>query len=86
MRPGRVQMLSPLFSEVHLKIKITQDCGIAGEHTEAGQVVDIPENEAIAVVNMGKATPYDGKTKTEDRSVGLTTETASPIKKRSRKK
>ncbi|MBO89525.1 MAG: hypothetical protein CMP14_08385 [Rickettsiales bacterium] len=69
-----------------MKIKITQDCGIAGEHTEAGQVVDIPENEAIAVVNMGKATPYDGKAKPKDRAVGLNTDNAAPLKKRTRKK
>jgi len=72
--------------EVHLKIKITRDCVINGEHTPAGTVVDVPDNDAIAVINMGKATPSDGKTKTKDRAIGLTTETAAPIKKRSRKK
>jgi len=72
--------------EALLKIMITQDCGIAGEHTEAGTVVDLPDNQALTVIGMGKATPHDGNAKTKDRSVGLTTETAAPIKKRSRKK
>ena len=69
-----------------MKIQITRDCIINGEHTEAGTVVDLPDNEAINVINMGKATPSDGKAKSKDRSVGLTTETAAPLKKRSRKK
>jgi len=69
-----------------LKIQITRDCIINGEHTEAGKVVDIPDRDAINVINMGKATPSDGKTKTKDRAIGLTTETAAPLKKRSRKK
>jgi len=72
--------------EVLLKIQITRDCAINGEHTPAGTVVDLPDNEAINVINMGKATPADGKTKAKDRAIGLNTETAAPLKKRSRKK
>jgi len=72
--------------EVDLKIRITQTCGIAGEHIEAGEVVDLPDNDAIAVINMGKATPDDGKAKPKDRAVGLNTDNAAPLKKRSRKK
>ena len=69
-----------------MKIQITRDCIINGEHTPAGTVVDLPDNEAINVINMGKATPSDGKTKTKDRAIGLTTAPAAPLKKRSRKK
>ena len=75
-----------IFLEVLLQIEITQDCAINGEHTPAGTVVDLSDNDALAVINMGKATPYEGKAKSKDRSVGLTTETAAPLKKRSRKK
>ena len=69
-----------------MKIRITQDCGIAGKHTEAGEVVDLPDNDAINIINMGKATPDDGKAKPKDRAVGLNTDNAAPLKKRSRKK
>lgn len=68
-----------------MKIQITQDCGIQGEHTPAGSIVDLAENDAIAVINMGKATPVEDKEKPKDRAVGLTTETAAPIKKRGKK-
>lgn len=64
-----------------MKIKILRDCAIRGEHVVAGNTVDLPDNEAIEVINMGKAAPVT-KEKTEDRSVGLTTESAAPLKKR----
>jgi hypothetical protein len=69
-----------------MKIKITRDCAINGEHNPTGTVIDLPDDEAIEVINMGKATPSDGKKKTEDRAIGLTTESAAPLKKRGRKK
>jgi hypothetical protein len=72
--------------EVHLQIRITRDCAINGEHTPAGTVIDLPDNDAVDVINMGKATASDGKKKTEDRAIGLTTESAAPLKKRGRKK
>tara|TARA_R110002126_G_scaffold221222_2_gene366456 strand:+ start:1353 stop:1562 length:210 start_codon:yes stop_codon:yes gene_type:complete len=69
-----------------MKIKITRDCAINGEHNSTGTVIDLPDDEAIEIINMGKATPSGGQKKTEDRAVGLTTESAAPIKKRVRKK
>ena len=69
-----------------MRIKITRDCAIDGEHTPAGTVVDLPDIEAIDVINIGKATPSDGETKAEDRAIGLSTETAAPLKKRGRRK
>lgn len=69
-----------------MKVEILRDCGVKGVHVPAGDVVELDDNEAIALINIGKATPSDSKKKAEDRSVGLTTESAAPLKKRSRKK
>ena len=68
-----------------MKIKALRDCGIKGVHTPAREIVDVSDEEAIGLINMGKATIADAKKKTKDRSVGLTTETAAPLKKRGKK-
>ncbi len=69
-----------------MKVEILRDCGVKGVHVPAGDVVDLDDNEAIALINIGKATPSDKQIKAKDRSVGLTTESAAPLKKRGRKK
>ena len=69
-----------------MKIEILRDCAIKGVHTPAGDIVDLPDAEAIDIINMGKATPAENIKPVEDRSVGLTTATAAPLKKRTRKK
>lgn len=69
-----------------MRIKITRDCAINGEHTPAGETVDLPENSALDLINMGKATPIGKVDKAIDRAIGLTTETAAPLKRRGRKK
>lgn len=68
-----------------MKIEILRDCGIKGVHTPAGDIVNVSDNEAIALINMGKATIAEAKQQNKDRSVGLTTETAAPLKKRGKK-
>ena len=69
-----------------MKIEILRDCAIKGVHVRAGDIVDLTDTEALTLINMGKAAPSETKKQTKDRSVGLTTETAAPIKKRGRKK
>ena len=69
-----------------MKIEILRDCAIKGVHVPAGDIVDASDRDAIDLINMGKATPSEAKQPSNDRSVGLTTETAAPIKKRGRKK
>ena len=69
-----------------MKIEILRDCAIKGVHVPAGDIVEVSDRDAIDLINMGKATPSEAKQPSKDRSVGLTTETAAPIKKRGRKK
>ena len=69
-----------------MKIKILRDCGVKGVHVPAGKTIDVDDKDAIELINIGKATTAEPSAKRDDRSVGLTTETAAPIKKRGRKK
>lgn len=69
-----------------MKIEILRDCAVKGVHIPAGDTIDVDDRDAIELINMGKATTVEPKKKKDDRSVGLTTETAAPLKKRGRKK
>ncbi len=68
-----------------MKIKITRDCAIGGEHIEAGTVLDLQERDAISIINMGKGQPDEIKKKSDDRSVGLDSDNSAALIKRSRK-
>jgi len=66
------------------KIQVTRNIAIAGKHYEAGDVVDVKESDAIVLIANRRAIPYEEKP--VNRAVGLDTETAQPIVKRTRKK
>lgn len=68
-----------------IKIEVTRNIRIAGKHCEAGDIVEVSENDAIQLIAARQAVPYEEKAKT-NRSVGLDTSTAEPIVKRTRKK
>lgn len=39
-----------------MRVTITEPCLIAGEHKTLGEVVDLDENETMAVVSAGRGT------------------------------
>ena len=69
-----------------MKITLTRDTGIKGEHVAAGTTVDLPDRLALELISLGKAQPASGKAKTQDRSVGLDTKSAAALTKRKRRK
>lgn len=69
-----------------MKITLTRDTAIGGEHFQAGKTVTVGDAEGVELINMGKAQPSGGKRKVKDRSVGLDTKKAGGLVKRSRKK
>lgn len=69
-----------------MKIKLTSNIGLKGQHCEAGQVVDIDETEALNLIGRGRAIPVDEGTKTEDRSVKSDDMEKTVTKKKTSKK
>jgi len=43
-----------------VKVRITRDCAIKGEHFGAGTIADLSENDAFLLLGMGKAVDYSG--------------------------
>lgn len=68
-----------------MKVKVTRTCLVQGKEVKAGDVVDLPDNIALDLVNIGKAQPHDD-TSITDRAVGLTRKSAGAIVKRGGKK
>tara|TARA_R110000744_G_scaffold116519_1_gene218030 strand:- start:581 stop:787 length:207 start_codon:yes stop_codon:yes gene_type:complete len=68
-----------------MKIILSRNVAIGGDHLAAGATVDVSDADGIALINMGKAQPATPKEK-KDRSVGLTTSDAPALVKRGRRK
>ena len=69
-----------------MKIILSRDVAIGGRHYAVGEIVDVSDADALALINMGKAQPKDKPKAVEDRSVGLTTSDAPALVKRGRSK
>lgn len=69
-----------------IKIEIARNVRVAGKHCEAGDIIEVSENDAVQLIASRQAIPYEEKQKITNRSVGLDTSTAEPIVKRTRKK
>lgn len=67
-----------------IKIKVTRNILIAGEHYNAGDIANVSQKDAFDLITAQRAVPYEEKL--NDRSIGLDTENASSIVKRTRKK
>ncbi len=63
-----------------MKIKLLRDTGIAGEHCEAGSVIEVADHLAVQLIALNKATPADAKS--SNRAVGLGDDAAPKRKKR----
>jgi hypothetical protein len=69
-----------------MKIILSRDVAIGGQHYSAGETVDVSDADALALINMGKAQPKSKAKADKDRSVGLTTSDAPALVKRGRRK
>jgi hypothetical protein len=68
-----------------MKVKVTRTCLVQGKEVTAGDVIDLPDNIGLDLINIGKAQPHDDTSMT-DRAVGLTRKSAGSLVKRSAKK
>ena len=69
-----------------MKIILSRDAAIDGQHHSAGETVDVSDADALALINMGKAQPKAKAKAGDDRSVGLKTSDAPALVKRGRRK
>ena len=69
-----------------MKIILSRDVAIGGQHYSAGEAVDVSDADALALINMSKAQPKSKAKADKDRSVGLTTSDAPALVKRGRRK
>jgi len=69
-----------------MKIILNRDVAIGGRHYAVGEIVDVSDADALALINMGKAQPNTRAKAGEDRCVGLTTSDAPALVKRGRSK
>lgn len=67
-----------------VKIKVTRNILIGGEHYNAGDIADVTHKDAFDLIAAQRAVPYEEDL--TDRSIGLDRSTASPIIKRTRGK
>ena len=75
----------PTFLRYAMKIILSRDVAIGWRYYAVGEIVDVSDEDALALINMDKAQPED-KAQKKDRSVGLTTSDASALVKRGRRK
>ena len=68
-----------------MKVKVTRTCLVQGKEVTAGDVIDLPDNIGLDLINIGKAQPHDDTSITY-RAVGLTRKSAGAIVKRGKKK
>ena len=47
-------------SKKMVKVRITRDCSIKGQHHGAGTIAELSENDAFLLLGMGKAVDYSG--------------------------
>ena len=65
---------------MNVKIKLLRDTGIAGEHREAGSVIEVDDVLAVNLIAANKAATADAKS--SNRAVGLGDDAAPKRKKK----
>lgn len=69
-----------------MKIKVKRSTKINGQTYHNGDVVDVPNHVGIEMINMGKCEAHEESAPSlKDRSIGLTTKSASGLLKRKKK-
>jgi UDP-N-acetyl-D-mannosaminuronate dehydrogenase len=70
-------------AEQKVKIEVIAGVGIKGVAYAKGDVVEVSQSDALQLIAMRKAKGYEAPM--VDRSIGLNTEDAAPLVKRTRK-
>lgn len=70
-------------AEQKVKIEVIAGVGIKGVAYAKGDVVEVSQADALQLIAMRKATGYEAPK--VDRAIGLNTEDAAPLVKRTRK-
>ena len=70
-------------AEQKVKIEVIAGVGIKGVAHAKGDVVEVSQSDALQLIAMRKAKGYEAPK--VDRSIGLNTEDAAPLVKRTRK-
>lgn len=70
-------------AEQKVKIEITSGVGIEGVAYAKGDVVEVSQTDAVQLIAMRRAKGYEAPK--VDRAIGLNTEDAAPLVKRTRK-
>lgn len=70
-------------AEQKVKIEITSGVGIEGVAYAKGDVVEVSQTDAVQLIAMRRAKGYEAPK--IDRAIGLNTEDAAPLVKRTRK-
>ena len=69
-----------------MKIKCKLAMLVNGKHHEAGDIVEVPVNIGLDLVNMGKGEVVEESPTITDRAIGLTKKSAASLVKRNTKK
>lgn len=69
-----------------MKIKCKRNIVIKGVAHVVGDILDVPENIGLDLVNTGRVEVYEEKQGLTDRAIGLTTKSAAALTKRAKKK
>ena len=69
-----------------MNIKCKRAMLVNGKHHEAGDIVEVPVNVGLDLVNMGKGEVVEESATITDRAIGLTKKSAASLVKRNTKK
>ncbi len=69
-----------------MKIKCKRNIVIKGVAHVVGDILEVPENIGLDLVNTGRVEVYEDKIGITDRAVGLTKKSAASLVKRNTKK
>lgn len=69
-----------------MNIKCKRAMLVNGKHQEAGDIVEVPVNIGLDLVNMGKGEVVEESPTITDRAIGLTKKSAASLVKRNTKK
>ena len=69
-----------------MKVKCKRNIVVKGVAHVVGDILDVPENIGLDLVNTGRVEVYEDKIGITDRAVGLTKKSAASLVKRNTKK
>jgi len=69
-----------------MKIKCKRNIVIKGVAHTVGDIVEVPQNIGLDLINTGRVEVYEEKQGITDRAIGLTKKSASSLVKRNTKK